>query len=450
MPLEKQYDLIIRNGWIITMDAAGTRHASSDIAVKNGVIAAIGKSLEGKAREEIDAGGDVVLPGLVDAHMHMTLLRGVGDDLPLMRWLYEVMFPKDAEIQADHIHAAAIMNQSELIRGGVTTFLDIFRFPAESASVAEKSGLRGVFCPQIIDEPAGAGETLESNLAFIEAWHDRVPQRLYTWFGPHAPFSNFPETYQKIAEYAEEFDIGYHTHLSETQDEVNQIKEKYGKSPVQLLKDVGALNPRLSVAHGVHLSPDDINLLAQHGVGVVHNPSSNMKLASGVAPIPDLMAAGVKVGLGTDSNLSNNNLDMFEEMRLAAFLQKLVRKDPSILPCEQVLRMATLGSAACLGMDDIIGSLEVGKRADIIIIDMSQPHLSPLFPEPNTNVIEQLVYSASAADVRTTIVEGKILMNDHEVLTLDWEQARAMVLQKAQDLIRRADTWRRLGRESSR
>lgn len=446
MPPEQVYDLIIRNGWLITMDQMGTRHPSADLAVLGGKIAAIGPALPGFGRQEIDAQGNVVLPGLVDAHMHMTLLRGVGDDLPLMRWLYEVMFPKDAEIHADHIHAAALMNQAELIRGGVTTFLDIFRFPSESAAVAEQSGLRGVFSPQIIDEPAGAGETLESNLAFIDAWHDRVPERLYTWFGPHAPYSNFPETYRKIAQYAEQYDIGFHTHLGETQDEVDQIQEKYGKSSVELLLDAGALNPRLSIAHGIYLTERDIDLLARHGVGVVHNPSSNMKLASGVAPVPELLAAGVKVGLGTDSNLSNNNLDMFEEMRLAAFLHKLTQKDPSVLPCEQVLRMATLGSAACLNLDDRIGSLEVGKRADLIIMDMSSPHLSPLFPEPNTNVIEQLVYSASAGDVNTTIVEGQVLMQDRKLLTVDWEQARALVLEKAQDLIARADTWRRLGR----
>ena len=448
MAAEKEYDLIIRNGWLITMDAAGTCYPSADIAVENGKISAIGSSLPGSGKEEIDAKGNVVLPGLVDAHMHMTLLRGIGDDLPLMRWLYEVMFPKDAQIQARHIHAAAIMNQAELIRGGVTTFLDIFRFPSESAAIAEQSGLRGVFCPQIIDEPAGAGETLESNLAFIEAWKDRVPERLYTWFGPHAPYSNFPETYAKIAEYAEHYDIGYHTHICETEDEVRQIKEKYGKSSVKLLDDVGALNPRFSVAHGVHLSPEDIELLAERGVGVVHNPSSNMKLASGVAPIPELFAAGVKVGLGTDSNLSNNNLDMFEEMRIAAFLQKLYRKDPSVLPCEQVLRMATMGSASCLGMDHMIGSLEVGKRADIIIMDMHQPHLYPLLPEPNTNVIEQLVYSASAADVWTTIVEGRVLMHERQVRTLDWAAAQDLVVEMAQDLISRSDIWRRLGREA--
>jgi len=446
MTADRTFDLVIRNGWVITMDAKDTHHASADIAVNNGKITEIESSIKGRGKTEIDAKGNVILPGLIDAHMHMTLLRGIGDDLPLMRWLYDVMFPKDAEIQAQHIQAAAVMNQAELIRGGVTTFLDIFRFPAESAAVAERSGLRGVFCPQIIDEPPGAGETLESNLAFIEAWHDRVPERLYTWFGPHAPFSNFPEPYRKIAEYAEEYDIGYHTHLSETQDEVNIIREKYGKSSVELLDDVEALNPRLSVAHGVHLDKSDIELLAEHGVGVVHNPSSNMKLASGVAPIPDLMAAGVKVGLGTDSNLSNNNLDMFEEMRLAAFLQKLYRNDPAILPSEEVLRMATMGSASCLGMDDIIGSIEVGKRADMIIIDMHQPHLSPLLPEPNTNVIEQLVYSASAADVMTTIVEGQILMFERKLTTLDWEAAEEVVLEQAQDLIKRSDTWRRLGR----
>ena len=446
MPADRTYDLVIRNGWVITMDAKDKHYASADIAVNNGEITAIGSSLIGRGKTEIDAKGNVILPGLIDAHMHMTLLRGIGDDLPLMRWLYDVMFPKDAEIQAHHIQAAAVMNQAELIRGGVTTFLDIFRFPAESAAVAERSGLRGVFCPQIIDEPAGAGETLESNLAFIEAWHDRIPERLYTGFGPHALFSNFPETYRKIADYAEEYDIGYHTHLSETQDEVDLIKEKYGKSPVELLDDVGALTPRLSVAHGVHLDKRDIELLAEHGVGVVHNPSSNMKLASGVAPIPDLMAAGVKVGLGTDSNLSNNNLDMFEEMRLAAFLQKLYRNDPSILPCKEVLRMATMGSAACLGLDDIIGSIEVGKRADMIIMDMHQPHLYPLLPEPNTNVIEQIVYSASAADVMTTIVEGQILMHERELITLDWETAAEDVLEQAQDLIKRSDTWRSLGR----
>ncbi len=447
MNTETKFDLIIRNGRVITMDPQGRRYSSADIAVQDGLISAIGPSLTGTGKQEINANGNAVLPGLVNGHTHMTLLRGVGDDLPLMRWLYEVMFPKDAEIRPEHIHASALMNQLELIRGGVTTFLDIFRYPSQSAAVALDSGLRAVFTPQIIDEPSGAGETLESNLAFIEEWQHRQPNRIYTWFGPHAPYSNHPETYQKIAQLAEAYDVGFHTHICETEDEVRQIREKYGKSPVFLLEEIGALSPRLSVAHGVHLDPDDIQLLAERGVGVIHNPTSNMKLASGVAPVPDLMAAGVKVGLGTDSNLSNNNLDMFEEMRLAAFLHKLTRKDPSILPCEQVLCMATMGSAACLGMDDQIGSLEMGKKADIIIVDLHQPHLYPLFPEPNTNIIEQLVYSASAADVITTIVEGKVLMHQRQVLTLDEENVEQTVLEAAQDLVARANIWERLNRK---
>jgi 5-methylthioadenosine/S-adenosylhomocysteine deaminase len=442
-----KYDLIIRNGWLITMDANLTRHPSADIAIDNGIIRAVGENLQGIGKEEINADGNVVMPGLIDAHMHTTLLRGVGDDLPIMPWLYDVMFPKDAKIQPRHIHAAAIMNQAEMIRGGVTTFLDIFRCPGEAALVTEESGLRGVFCPQIIDEPKGSGETLESNLAFIEDWHNRVPNRIFTWFGPHAPYSTSAETYRKVAAYAEEFDVGYHTHLCESQDELNVVQEKYGMSPVEFLRDIGALNPRLSIAHGVFLNPKDIQLLVEHDVGVAHCPSSNMKVSLGAAPVTDMLAAGVKVGLGTDSNLTNNNLDMFEEMRLAGFLQKLVRNEPSVLPCEQVLYMATMGSAACLGMEDIIGSLEVGKYADLIILDMDQPHLYPLLPEPNTNVIEHVVYSANSADVICTIVNGKILMQNRQVRTLDWKGARSMILDETQDLLTKADTWRRLGIE---
>ncbi len=437
-------DLVIRNGWVITMDAHGRRHALADVAVSDGAITAVGESLPGKGKHEIDAGGNAVLPGLVNAHTHTTLLRGVAEDLPLMRWLYEITFPVDAAFRPEHLHAAAVMNQLEMIRGGTTTFLDIFRFPAEAAAVAEESGLRAVFCPQIIDEPLGAGETLESNLTFIQDWHDRQPQRIYTWFGPHAPYSVHLETYREISRLAEQYDVRFHTHLSETEDEVRLLRERYGKSPVAVLDEVGVLNRRLSVAHGVHLDGEDIRRLAEGGVAVVYNPSSNMKIASGVAPIPELLAAGVKVGLGTDSNLSNNNLDMFEEMRLGAVLQKLIRKDAAAMPCEQMLRMATIDSAACLGMDDRIGSIEVGKRADLIIVNLHQPHLYPLLPEPDSNVIEQLVYSASAADVATTIVEGKILMHDRQVFTLDEESAEAMVLEAAQDLIQRAGVGLRL------
>ena len=428
-------DLIIRRGHVVTMDPAGRRYASADIAIQNGIILAVGPDLPYQASTEIDAAGNAVLPGLIDCHMHQTLLRGVCEDLPLMRWLEEICFPKDRAFEARHQHAAALMNQLELMRGGITTHIDIFRFPAEAAPITERSGLRTIFTPQIIDEPAGAGETLASNLAFVEEWHDRVPDRIFTWFGPHAPYSCRPETFVEIQRLAEKYDVGIHTHVAETLDEVNSFRSRYGKTSVEWLADLGLLSRRLLVAHGVHLTDADIRLLADHDVAVVYNPSSNMKLASGVARIPDLIAAGVRVGLGTDSNLSNNNLDMFEEMRLGAMLQKLARSDAAALPCEQALRLATIEAARCLGLADRLGSLEVGKWADVIVVNLHTPHMWPVLPEPGSNLIEQLVYSASAADVLTTVVDGKVVMRNRVVLTLEEAEVEQTVLQAALHLM---------------
>ena len=264
-----------------------------------------------------------------------------------------------------------------------------------------------------------------------------MPGRIFTWFGPHAPYTCQPDTFKEIQILAEVYDVGIHTHLAETRDEVTLIRERYGKTRLGM-NDLGLLSPRLIVAHGVHLSDEDINLLAGNDVAVAYNPSSNMKLASGIARVPELLAAGVRVGLGTDSNLSNNNLDMFEEMRLGAMLQKLARSDASILPCDQILRMATIDAAACLGLADRIGSIEEGKRADLILVDLHAPHMWPILPEPVSNVIEQLVYSACARDVLTTIVDGKLLMRDRTVLTLEELEAEQVVLEAALDLIQKS------------
>ena len=432
----QQQDLVIRNGHILTMDKEGRRYQSADIAVNQGVITEIGCALDVKGAKEIDANGNAVLPGLINCHTHETLLRGLIEDLPLMRWLNEICFPKDKAFQAAHQRAAALMTQLELIRGGTTTFIDIFRYPEEAAAIAEDSGLRAIFSPQLIDEPAGAGETLESTVAFIEKWNKRVPGRIFTWFGPHAPYSVKKETFIKIVELAEKYDVGIHTHLAESSSEVEQFMEKYGKTSVYFLDELGVLSSRLLVAHAIHLTDHEIELLARRDVAVAYNPSSNMKLASGVARIPDLIQAGVRVGLGTDSNLSNNNLDLFEEMRVGAMLQKLWRKDAEAMPCEQVLRLATSDAAVCLGLQDQVGSLEAGKRADIIIVDLHAPHMWPVLPEPGSNIIEQLVYSASAGDVLTTIVDGEVLMHDREFFTLDEKEIEVIVHEAALDLIR--------------
>ncbi len=435
---EKFVDLLIKDAHVITMDQAGTRYQHADLAIKEGKILAIEPNITFSARHVINANGNAVLPGFINCHMHETLERGLVEDLPLMRWLEEVCFPIDRAFQPYHERAAALMSQLEMIRDGITTFVDIYRYPEEAALVAEQSGLRAIFCPQIIDEPQGAGETLESNLMFIERWHDRVPARIFTWFGPHAPYSVHPETYQKINELAKHYGVGVHTHLAETQNEVDQFVQKYGKTPVQYLEDLGVLGENWLVAHAVWLTDQDIELLARRNVAVVHNPSSNMKLASGVAPVPKLIQSGIRVALGTDSNLSNNNLDMFEEMRLAAMLQKLILEDASAMPVEKVLRMVTSDAAACLGLADRIGSLEVGKQADLIIVDLHAPHMWPVLAEPKSNVLEQIVYSANAGDVLTTIVDGKVLMKDRVVQTLDVAKVEVLVREATEDLIKRA------------
>ena len=436
--MHDKVDLMIKNGLVVTVDAEDTIFDHADIAVRGNLIVSIGSDLPYSANVVIDASTKVVLPGLVDAHMHETLLRGFCEDLPLMEWLEKICWPKDRSQQPHHSHAGALMNQLEMIRAGITTFVDIWRYPAEGAQVAEQSGLRGIFSPQIIETPAGAGESLESTCRFIEEWRDRVPGRIYTWFGPHAPYSCSAKLYQEIAELAKHYDVGIHTHLAETHAEVERIRAKYGMSPVQWLDNLGVLGPRVLGAHCVVLSDEDIPILKEHDVAVAHNPTSNAKLASGIAPLLRLMEAGVRVGLGTDSNLSNNRLDMFTEMKTAALLQRLALGDAAALPAHQALRLATINSARCLGLDKDIGSLEVGKKADIILLDFDQPHLWPLLRGRGGNVIAHIAYAACAADVVTTIVDGRVLMRDRQFLTLDARTAKDMVSAAAYDLIERA------------
>ncbi|HID86713.1 MAG TPA: amidohydrolase [Anaerolineae bacterium] len=435
--MAQRVDLLIRGGLVITMNSRRRVIADGEIAIREGYIVAVGTELDVEASQIINATGCAVLPGLVNAHTHETLTRGLCEDLPLDRWLEEICFPLDRSYTPEVMRAAALLNQLEMIKGGTTTFLDIYRFPAAAAEVAEESGLRAIFAPQIMETPAGVGETIEAAAAFVEAWRDRNP-RVHAWFGPHAPYTVSPEGYRRVWDLAEKYDVGVHTHLAETRWEVEQLWEQYGCTPVEHLERLGLLGPRLTVAHGVHLSQRDIELLRDRDVAVVYNPTSNMKLASGVAPVPDLLAAGVRVGLGTDSNLSNNNLDMFEEMRMGALLQKLHRKDAAAMSCGEMLAMATIGGARALSLADEIGSLEVGKKADLIVVNLEQPHLWPLFDDELLNVVEHLVYSANAADVTHTIVDGQVLMADRRVLTLDEAAVYREVQTAARELVARA------------
>lgn len=431
-------DLLVRDGVILPM-APDQAFFEGDLAITDGRISAMGPDLSGmRPRQVIDAGGDAVMPGFVNAHMHECMERGLFEDLPFMTWLEEFALPKDRAYEPRHMHAAAFLNQLEMIRNGTTSFIDIFRFPGVAAEVAERSGLRATFAPQLIDFPVGAGETLESSIGFIEEWRDRRPDRIRTWFGPHALYSCAESTFTAIRELAERFKVGVHTHLAESEAEVRIVSERTGLSPTEYMDRLLGLSPSVVAAHCIQLDEDDIALLADRGVGVAHCPTSNMKLGNGVAPVPALLDAGVPVGLGTDSIMTNNNLDMFEEMRQAGLLQKLARRDATIMPSRLLLSMATLGSARALGLGEDVGSLEVGKKADVIVVSLRRAHAWPVFREHGGNVAEHLVYSSCGADVRFTIVAGTVLMEDGVVTTLDADEIKDLVDREARDLLRKA------------
>ena len=438
----QEADLLLTDGYVLTMNRGKDHLVEGAVAIKGDRLVGVGDAATLKAKfrasKVIPCPDAVIMPGLVNAHTHETLTRGLAEDLPLMRWLEEICYPIERAYSPQDIRAAALMNQLEMVRGGITSFIDIFRFGDVAAGVAQQSGLRAIFSPQIIDAFASFGESLVRTEELIGEWHGRCEGRIQVWVGPHATYSNSPDTYRQARRLADKYGVGVHTHLAETLDEVRFVKDNYGKTPVQHLYELGVFEGPTLAAHGVHLTEEDVGILARRGVGMAYNPTSNAKMAAGVAPIPELLGAGVKVGLGTDSNLSNNNLDMFEEMRMGSYLQKLTRRDAGSLPCYRMLEMATVGSAAALGMEQEVGSLEVGKKADVIVVSLRAPHLWPVYTGGPDNVAEQLVYSAGAADVVTTIVDGRVLMEGGKTLTIDQEEAFYEVRRAARSLYERS------------
>ena len=431
-------DLVIRGGIVVPMDAPTA--FEGDIAVKDGAIVAVGPDLNHVGAEEIDATGRAVLPGLVNAHSHECMERGWFEDLPFDVWLNEHAQPKDRAYTPADQRAAALLNQAEMIASGVTTFVDMFRFPGEAASVAVESGLRAIIAPQLIDSTPDVGETLEANIAAFDEWHGAGSGRVSVWFGPHAPYSCSENMLGAVGEAARTRNTGIATHLAESRWEDSFIRERTGLSPTAYLDRVLGLAEDVIVAHTVHVNAADIELLSARNVAIAHCPTSNMKLGNGIAPIPELLAAGIRIGIGTDSIMTNNNLDLFEEMRQAALVAKLRQEDPAVLPAWTVLEMATIRGATALGLGDDIGSVEVGKRADLILVDLNRPHLWPFHHSDSSfgNLVENLVYSARAGDVTGTVVDGQVLMADGIVRTLNLDDVRAEVEQQSGDLLKRA------------
>ena len=422
-------DILITGGTVVTM--AGPNIERGSVAIRNGEIVAVGPSSEVdakyQARTVIRAGGMAVVPGFVNAHTHvpMTLFRGIADDRDLMDWLTNFIFPAEAKnVSRDFVKWGTRLAAAEMIRSGTTTFCDMYYFESDIARETKAAGLRGVLGETMIDFPVPDNKTWDEAVAyvrkFVREW--KGDPLITPALAPHAPYTVSTDHLKQVRALATELGAPILIHVSETKDELRQVAEKYnGMTPAAYLDSIGFLADDVHIAHGVWLTPDEIRTIAAKKVGVAHCPESNSMLASGIAPVVDMIRAGVELGLGTDGPAgSNNNLDMIEEMSSAAGLQKVTRNDPKAIGARELLRLATIGGAQALGLDDKIGTIERGKRADIAIIDLEQAKTQPVY-----SVESAIVYAASGSSVVTTICDGKILMRRGEVLTVDENAAIA-------------------------
>jgi 5-methylthioadenosine/S-adenosylhomocysteine deaminase len=423
---EKPVDLFIKNGLVVTMDDRLNIYQPGALAIGGDSIIAVGTEealapLAIKAKEVLDAGGGAVLPGLINTHTHaaMTLLRGLADDLPLMDWLENHVFPAERRMTGEWVYWGTLLACAEMILSGTTTFCDMYLFEAEVARAAREAGQRALVGEVLYDFPSPNYGPLEKGFEYTRELirHYRNDSLISVAVEPHTPFTCGPELLLQAKKLSVETRVPLIIHLAETQTEADQILKQYGVSPTQHLARLGLLDENLIAVHCVVLSEADQESLAAAGVKVAHCPESNMKLASGVAPVVELLRRGVSVGLGTDGCASNNNLDLFQEMDSAAKLHKVQRLDPTVLDARTVFRMATRGGARVLGMESQVGSLEAGKKADIILLDLNQPHLTPLY-----NIYSHLVYAARGADVTRVIINGRTVMKNRELLTLDLKE----------------------------
>ncbi len=439
-------DTILRNATVVTMDAEDRIISGGAVAIRGDSIVGVGPETEISASFEapdtLDCRGQALIPGLVNAHTHvpMTLLRGLADDLRLDVWLLGFMMPVEREfVSPDFCRLGTLLACAEMIRGGVTCFADMYYFEDAVAQATADAGMRGLCAQTVLKFPSPDAASFEDSLAaardYIGRW--RGHPLILPGVAPHAPYTCTPEILRACTDLAVEFDVPLHIHLSETALEVDQWRETHGMPVIPWVKKVGLLEAKVLAAHCVHVDEGEIRTLAHANVGVAHNPSSNLKLASGFAPVMAMHAAGLPVGLGTDGPSSNNDLDMFEEMRLASFVAKAVGGDPTALPARQAFAMATRIGAKAIHLDHLIGSIEVGKRADLVRVELDTLHNLPRFEREPESVYSRLVYAAKPTDVSDVMVNGRWLMRDRKLLTVDVEP----LLAAAQDYARRIDSF---------
>jgi len=415
-------DLLITGGTVITMDGSRRVIENGAIAVKNGEIVRIGTAAELKgtrAKQSINAAGKVIIPGLINTHTHvpMSLFRGIADDLDLNEWLTKYIFPAEAKnVDEAFVRAGTRLGLAEMIRGGTTTYCDMYYFEDAIADETKRAGVRGVLGETVIDFPVPDNKTWDQAMAYSERYINKWKNDplIVPAIAPHAPYTVSEQHLRQVKALSDRLSAAIVTHVAETKKERDDILAAHQATPVKYLNNIGFLNNRVIAAHTVFVTDDEIDIFKQQGVGSSHNPQSNMKLASGVAPVPQMLAKDVAVGLGTDGAASNNDLNMWEEMDTAAKLHKLISGDPKTLPAEQVFEMATVRGARALHLEKLIGSLEVGKRADIVVVDWDDLNQVPFY-----NYYSHLVYATKANDVRTVVINGQIVMLDRRLLTLN-------------------------------
>jgi 5-methylthioadenosine/S-adenosylhomocysteine deaminase len=442
--MTQKADTLFTNAIVLTMDGKLNQYDPGAVVVKGDSIVAVGPEAEitkeYSADEVIDCGGKVLMPGLVNAHTHvpMTLLRGLADDLRLDVWLMGYMLPVEREfVSPEFVRLGTSLACAEQIRSGVTTFNDMYFFEDDIAQATADAGMRAVCGQSVMKYPAPDAAAFEDSIAyareFIKKWkgHPLIVPAI----APHAPYSTTPEILRTCTDIAKEFDVPLHIHISETAFEVETMRNEQGMPVVPYIKKQGVLEAKVIAAHCVHIDIGEMKTLQHVNAGISHNPSSNLKLASGFAPVQKMLENGLNVGIGTDGPASNNDLDMFEEVRLASFVAKASSNDPTVVPAVTALLMATRMGAQALHIGHLTGSLEVGKRADMILVDTSPVHNSPRFRRDPQNAYAQLVFASKSTDVTDVMVNGKWLMRDHNLLTLDEKD----LLRQARELAQRID-----------
>jgi len=393
------------------------------LLIENDKIVEISPKIDSIAIDKIiDGTNKILMPGLVNTHTHisMNLFRGFADDMELDTWLNDHIWPMEAKLNGEYCYIGALLAQIEMIKSGTTTFNDMYFSMEDVAKSVEKSGIRGCLSYGMIDfgDQDKRENEFRENISLIKKCNNTANGRIKTFFGPHSTFTTSKELLEKVRYEANKYNVGIHIHMNETQKEIKDVVEATGKRPFEYLNDIGFLNSDVIAAHGVWLSKEEIAIIKERNVKISHNPCSNMKLSSGISPVAELLANDICVSIGTDGAASNNNLDMFEEMKFASLLQKVNTMNPKALPADEVINMATINGAKSLGLESDIGSLEVGKYADMVLVDINSPNLTPM----SNQIASNLVYAANGSNIHTTICNGEILMENGNLTKLNEDE----------------------------